>query len=128
MIRRPPRSTLFPYTTLFRSNCCIACHWLAIDSSFKTHGRRDPNQNLSVVRRDHQGGGKGVSLLPGSSEGIRSLATAIRPGALCVAADGGSRFGMLLGVSRRRCIKRAELRAPSGGFAGLRSEENTSEL
>src|SRR5256885_7139987 len=23
MIRRPPRSTLFPYTTLFRSNCRI---------------------------------------------------------------------------------------------------------
>src|SRR2546430_6698669 len=23
MIRRPPRSTLFPYTTLFRSCCCI---------------------------------------------------------------------------------------------------------
>src|SRR5258708_14966643 len=22
MIRRPPRSTLFPYTTLFRSGCC----------------------------------------------------------------------------------------------------------
>src|SRR5256885_3050157 len=22
MIRRPPRSTLFPYTTLFRSRCC----------------------------------------------------------------------------------------------------------
>src|SRR2546430_13240297 len=22
MIRRPPRSTLFPYTTLFRSHCC----------------------------------------------------------------------------------------------------------
>src|SRR3712207_6911670 len=25
MIRRPPRSTLFPYTTLFRSHCG-ACH------------------------------------------------------------------------------------------------------
>src|SRR5258708_21580247 len=25
MIRRPPRSTLFPYTTLFRS-CCLANH------------------------------------------------------------------------------------------------------
>src|SRR3989442_11338092 len=25
MIRRPPRSTLFPYTTLFRSLC--DCHW-----------------------------------------------------------------------------------------------------
>src|SRR5256885_12208277 len=24
MIRRPPRSTLFPYTTLFRSNSCHA--------------------------------------------------------------------------------------------------------
>src|SRR3712207_7289041 len=23
MIRRPPRSTLFPYTTLFRSICCV---------------------------------------------------------------------------------------------------------
>src|SRR5436189_920650 len=28
MIRRPPRSTLFPYTTLFRSHrrpCCVGC-------------------------------------------------------------------------------------------------------
>src|SRR3712207_7674272 len=25
MIRRPPRSTLFPYTTLFRSECAAAC-------------------------------------------------------------------------------------------------------
>src|SRR3712207_7851498 len=25
MIRRPPRSTLFPYTTLFRSGCTSAC-------------------------------------------------------------------------------------------------------
>src|SRR2546427_943754 len=24
MIRRPPRSTLFPYTTLFRSHCTVA--------------------------------------------------------------------------------------------------------
>src|SRR3989339_1902792 len=26
MIRRPPRSTLFPYTTLFRSPCCQPTH------------------------------------------------------------------------------------------------------
>src|SRR2546422_11097085 len=26
MIRRPPRSTLFPYTTLFRSGFMFACH------------------------------------------------------------------------------------------------------
>src|SRR2546422_2911548 len=33
MIRRPPRSTLFPYTTLFRSNQCAECG----------PGNRDPN-------------------------------------------------------------------------------------
>src|SRR5438552_8613216 len=27
MIRRPPRTTLFPYTTLFRSNQSAACAW-----------------------------------------------------------------------------------------------------
>src|SRR5437868_12768202 len=30
MIRRPPRSTLFPYTTLFRSS-----HWRTLAKSFK---------------------------------------------------------------------------------------------
>src|SRR2546429_3250910 len=36
MIRRPPRSTLFPYTTLFRSslpNCAVSCALAAISSS-----------------------------------------------------------------------------------------------
>src|SRR5260221_10624192 len=27
MIRRPPRSTLFPYTTLFRSPAATLCEW-----------------------------------------------------------------------------------------------------
>src|SRR2546426_9314686 len=55
MIRRPPRSTLFPYTTLFRSGggTCVGCHgpdakgsplgpdltghrWLWGDGSFKS--------------------------------------------------------------------------------------------
>src|SRR2546430_7735851 len=30
MIRRPPRSTLFPYTTLFRSHSRVMC-WVAFD-------------------------------------------------------------------------------------------------
>src|SRR5256886_3563905 len=33
MIRRPPRSTLFPYTTLFRSRQCalaVTCRWPAV--------------------------------------------------------------------------------------------------
>src|SRR5690554_7640893 len=45
MIQRPPRSTLFPYTTLFRSRCfafapCLdtACH----DSRAHRHGADTP--------------------------------------------------------------------------------------
>src|SRR2546429_3935701 len=30
MIRRPPRSTLFPYTTLFRSNLLVNYWWHAV--------------------------------------------------------------------------------------------------
>src|SRR5438270_7113526 len=35
MIRRPPRSTLFPYTTLFRSICSrtSSCAWLSFPCS-----------------------------------------------------------------------------------------------
>src|SRR5438105_7116361 len=44
MIRRPPRSTLFPYTTLFRSNSCRRLHgnqFLQVDNFhlFVTHGQ-----------------------------------------------------------------------------------------
>src|SRR2546423_11212218 len=34
MIRRPPRSTLFPYTTLFRSNIPICHRLFAMDPIF----------------------------------------------------------------------------------------------
>src|SRR5258708_26381078 len=37
MIRRPPRSTLFPYTTLFRSILALPARQAALD-----HGRRQP--------------------------------------------------------------------------------------
>src|SRR2546422_6117477 len=44
MIRRPPRSTLFPYTTLFRSPPGLAREVHGRDASasiqMKTHGRR----------------------------------------------------------------------------------------
>src|SRR5947207_10900405 len=45
MIRRPPRSTLFPYTTLFRSVYCGACldscRLLVIQRSLRTHYARN---------------------------------------------------------------------------------------
>src|SRR2546426_8451424 len=46
MIRRPPRSTLFPYTTLFRSRATDG-----IDASFAV-GRR----HQVAARRRHRGG------------------------------------------------------------------------
>src|SRR2546430_16140242 len=43
MIRRPPRSTLFPYTTLFRSGPARSCHPFSggsLMSSLRTSRRR----------------------------------------------------------------------------------------
>src|SRR3712207_7698268 len=44
MIRRPPRSTLFPYTTLFRSRLLLAAaklvHWNVVQHSLDKIGRR----------------------------------------------------------------------------------------
>src|SRR5437016_10345981 len=34
MIRRPPRSTLFPYTTLFRSNRVLPRGWRGLPAAF----------------------------------------------------------------------------------------------
>src|SRR2546430_10315920 len=46
MIRRPPRSTLFPYTTLFRSR------WsLGLRSQFPSGRRRSRRCGESLVRR-----------------------------------------------------------------------------
>ena len=38
MIRRPPRSTLFPYTTLFRSMLLIYCHNTGFDPQLYIEG------------------------------------------------------------------------------------------
>src|SRR5688572_32580735 len=46
MLRRPPRSTLFPYTTLFRSQIGAVCHD-GYESCF--YRRLDRDDGLSVV-------------------------------------------------------------------------------
>src|SRR3712207_9042291 len=53
MIRRPPRSTLFPYTTLFRS--MVAAHELTA-----TEERRKQFE-VTVIQPGHRLGGKGAS-------------------------------------------------------------------
>src|SRR3712207_8348770 len=48
MIRRPPRSTLFPYTTLFRSGLCHGHHiqWLS-------QGGEDEIENMVLICPNH---------------------------------------------------------------------------
>src|SRR2546430_5246094 len=55
MIRRPPRSTLFPYTTLFRSLAQIARH-----VPFVELGRHDEPDGYDVIVGDDRGGTRAV--------------------------------------------------------------------
>src|SRR5690242_21342934 len=48
MIRRPPRSTLFPYTTLFRSLGTFVKDWFRYESHF-VHGR----DSLVDILKEH---------------------------------------------------------------------------
>src|SRR3712207_7771467 len=75
MIRRPPRSTLFPYTTLFRSDVGQAAR--AEDLEDLDQARVDPGEEtagrperLGVGRPDPAPAGRGVGL--GSAEVGRS--------------------------------------------------------
>src|SRR2546427_6794846 len=44
MIRRPPRSTLFPYTTLFRSSTNKSMSFLSLGGSSSLPGANRPNR------------------------------------------------------------------------------------
>src|SRR3712207_8827936 len=62
MIRRPPRSTLFPYTTLFRS-CDVGPGWVAGGDD---DAHLPPLRRVSLPGRGHQL--RGLALLPLRSE------------------------------------------------------------
>src|SRR2546430_10297512 len=55
MIRRPPRSTLFPYTTLFRSRENAQCRARvpALPEMLRAHAQAHPRADL--VARDRRG-------------------------------------------------------------------------
>src|SRR5256886_17579719 len=93
MIRRPPRSTLFPYTTLFRSLLQNAARyrdrWLA---NFLTVGTRAVRgwrgwPYAYVIPREHQDSIGLVTLLGILHRGQVEVRTALHPIAL-----GGQRF------------------------------------
>src|ERR1044071_10025831 len=52
MIRRPPRSTLFPYTTLFRSRICSVwsfCRWRHLRSPTRSRSEEHTSELQSRV-------------------------------------------------------------------------------
>src|SRR3712207_8233805 len=49
MIRRPPRSTLFPYTTLFRSVSQVGDLWLLGDHRILCGDSRDPHAYRRLI-------------------------------------------------------------------------------
>src|SRR2546430_9201270 len=51
MIRRPPRSTLFPYTTLFRSACTTVCGADRFAARANDRGRLRPRLALTRIHR-----------------------------------------------------------------------------
>src|SRR3712207_8233602 len=58
MIRRPPRSTLFPYTTLFRSldqALVLMGEQMAVDLRHRIHGDRDHDQERGAAEIERQG-------------------------------------------------------------------------
>src|SRR5438309_6826447 len=52
MIRRPPRSTLFPYTTLFRSRAASGARVITVTGVANRHLACDPSSLVSIGRRE----------------------------------------------------------------------------
>src|SRR5260221_12360641 len=72
MIRRPPRSTLFPYTTLFRSG---RTHFGGTDrASARKAGHREPVYGCAFERRDRRPEGDRKSTRLNSSHTVISYA------------------------------------------------------
>src|SRR3712207_8048233 len=58
MIRRPPRSTLFPYTTLFRSSCLRRRRGVTLPPCHRVRGvpdpgREDPQTTSAATTHDY---------------------------------------------------------------------------
>src|SRR2546427_9600942 len=76
MIRRPPRSTLFPYTTLFRSWHDDRVDWDATDQPFNATipmTPMRPHQTLCIVVTLALGGGVSATLAAQTPAPVRNI-------------------------------------------------------
>src|SRR5438034_3596161 len=92
MIRRPPRSTLFPYTTLFRSGAELAEH-ARIKAGI---GQRQAQQILPVNAAAHRVGGLQVGeVLDRKSTRLNSSHTVISYAVFCLKKKNTTRTNTL---------------------------------
>src|SRR5258708_30951506 len=84
MIRRPPRSTLFPYTTLFRSP--VYLHWRRTRDRDRVHER--PDRTGARDAGQSRSGGRGAA--DGERRGVGEAEQAIR-GRVGRGGEGGGR-------------------------------------
>src|SRR3989442_3332124 len=92
MIRRPPRSTLFPYTTLFRSQAQVLC---AVDGGVTQH-----------VAGRQRGGHSAGRRRPRSEEHTSELQS--RPHLVCrllLEKKKTANYGTQQRVSARSCVR-----------------------
>src|SRR3712207_8823839 len=123
MIRRPPRSTLFPYTTLFRSST----GWVRTQVTsppFSTRGSREGNTNAPRVDEREVSADRGSRHTPLEEERgtswlsvILGWLTALGAGLILSGIVSGI-VGAIFGTAGRQGLTEG----------GVRSEEHTSEL
>src|SRR5258705_9182298 len=94
MIRRPPRSTLFPYTTLFRSAGEGRRH---AEPLFELVGERADALDLDAHRADRK------------STRLNSSHLGISYAVFCLKKKNASRAGLGLSCARRRASPRRRL-------------------
>src|SRR2546427_8377010 len=100
MIRRPPRSTLFPYTTLFRSEALEHPLLLALEMALDLHVAVRPPEHRDESREDatcafHVAGGKPQRERPARAAGETH--------------EAGGVWGEIVERRRRRALGSAEL-------------------
>src|SRR2546430_16358240 len=115
MIRRPPRSTLFPYTTLFRSLLEIAKLPTAENSAIHLN----PQDNVAVARvplapgMDLRIDGVSVKVLEPVPAGHKIALAAIRPGEIVL------RYGQVIGRAKRAIEPGEHLHTPNLAYEEL---------